>query len=198
MSQAVLLIFVKNPERGKVKTRLAQGVGDDRALRIYRALLDHTREVAEAVDAQRLLFYSGHVADDDGWSTGHFQKFVQEGEDLGTRMQRAFAEGFRQGKPVVIVGSDCPQLTPRIVEEAIAQLAQHDFAIGPALDGGYYLLGMRTFIPGIFDDIPWSTEEVFSATLRKITDNDWSYALLPRLSDVDYQEDWERYGWPLE
>ncbi|MCB0637183.1 MAG: TIGR04282 family arsenosugar biosynthesis glycosyltransferase [Lewinella sp.] len=198
MAQPTLLIFVKNPERGKVKTRLAQGVGEDRALQIYQALLQHTREVVLAVEARRVLFYSNFIPEADDWPVDQFDKRLQVDGDLGDRMRAAFAEGFRQSGPVVIVGSDCPQLTPRIIEEAFAQLARHDFAIGPAQDGGYYLLGMRTFQPRVFENMTWSTAEVFADTTRRMIALGATYALLPTLSDIDYQEDWERFGWPLE
>jgi rSAM/selenodomain-associated transferase 1 len=197
MAEPTLLIFVKNPEKGKVKTRLARGVGEERALRIYRALLAHTRWVTQAVEARRLLFYSSFIPEADYWPASRFEKHLQAPGDLGERMRAAFVEGFRRGGPVVIVGSDCPQLTPRIIEEALARLAQHDFAIGPALDGGYYLLGMRSFRPEVFEEMTWSTPEVFAETIRRIEAMGSTYALLPTLADIDYQEDWERYGWPL-
>jgi hypothetical protein len=159
--------------------------------------MQHTRQVAQQVEATRLLFYSSFVDEQDNWPSSDFHKQLQEGDDLGERMQRAFAVGFRHDGPVVIIGSDCAQLTPQIVRDAFTQLEDHDFVVGPADDGGYYLLGMRTYTPSIFDNIVWSTEEVFPATIRKMTDAGWSYALLPTLSDIDYAEDWERYGWEL-
>ena len=194
----VLIIFIKNPEWGKVKTRLAQGVGEERALAIYRALLDHTRAVVQQVDATRLLFYSSFIDEADNWPSTAFRKYLQEGLGLGERMQRAFAQGFTEGGPVVIIGSDCAQLTPAIVEQAFHELESHDFVIGPAEDGGYYLLGMRTYTPLVFEDIPWSTGDVLPDTLLRMRDNAWSYSLLPTLSDIDYQEDWERHGWEID
>lgn len=198
MPPPTLLIFIKNPEKGKAKTRLAQGVGEERALRIYQALLGHTRQVAQGVEARRLLFYSSFVDEQDEWPATDFDKRLQEGHDLGERMQRAFAEGFRAGSPVVIIGSDCAQLTSELVEEAIAHLQRHDFVIGPAEDGGYYLLGMRTFMPAVFEDIQWSTAGVFAATLQRLHANNWTCQLLPTLSDIDFEEDWEKYGWEID
>lgn len=198
MSETTLLIFIKNPEKGKAKTRLAQGVGEERALQIYQALLGHTRKVAQGVKAKRLLFYSSFIDEQDEWTADDFEKRLQEGDDLGERMQLAFAEGFRKGGPVVIIGSDCAQLTSELVEEAIDHLQRHDFVIGPAEDGGYYLLGMRTFMPAVFEGINWSTAEVFSTTLQRLGAHNWSYELLPVLSDIDFEEDWEKYGWELD
>ncbi len=194
---ATLLIFIKNPEKGKVKTRLAQGVGEERALAIYWALLGHTRQIAEAIDAHRLLFYSSFIEQEDDWSPTAFDKRLQEGADLGERMKRAFATAFTEGGPAVIIGSDCAQLTPAIVVEAYRQLEQHDFVLGPAEDGGYYLLGMRTYMPSVFDDMAWSTDQVLPQTLAHIKENNWSVSLLPTLSDIDFQEDWEKHGWEI-
>lgn len=191
------LIFIKNPELGKAKTRLAATVGAERALSIYHQLLAHTRRVVRAVEARRLLYYSRFVDTRDEWSAAEFDKRLQAAGDLGARMQQAFAEAFAEGGgPVLIVGSDCAELSPAIIEEAFRQLETHDIVIGPARDGGYYLLGMRTFTPEVFTDIAWSTAEVLQQTLARIPDG-YTYFLLPTLSDVDTEADWEAYGGQL-
>lgn len=192
-----LLIFVRNPEPGKVKTRLARDVGDERALRIYLALLQHTREVALAVDAHRYLFYSNFIDHQDEWPGQAFHKLLQNRGNLGDRMSAAFGLALESRQKAVIIGSDCPQLSTDIVEEAFRLLDQHDAVIGPADDGGYYLLGMRNLYPGLFLDMPWSTPEVFRQTVHRLEQAQATYALLPMLSDVDYLEDWQQYGWPL-
>ena len=86
-------------------------------------------------------------------------------------------------------------LTVEIVQNAFQKLETHDFVIGPADDGGYYLLGMRTFVPTVFDNVVWSTEQVFPKTIENIQQLNQTYALLPTLSDIDYEEDWKKYGW---
>jgi rSAM/selenodomain-associated transferase 1 len=188
------LIFIKNPELGKAKTRLAATVGAERALSIYRQLLAHTRRVVRAVEARRLLYYSRFVDTQDEWSAAEFDKRLQVAGDLGLRMQQAFAEAFAEGGgPVLIIGSDCAELSPAIIEEAFRQLETHDIVIGPARDGGYYLLGMRTFTPAVFQDMEWSTAEVLQQTLARIPEGH-SYFLLPTLSDVDTEADWLTYG----
>lgn len=192
-----LLIFIKNAKKGQVKTRLAASVGEDKALKIYRALMKHTREVALAVDAQRLLFYSQEIVEDE-WSYNHFQKAIQQGADLGARMDAAFQQALAQYSKAVIIGSDCASLTPAIVESAFSLLDQHPFVIGPAMDGGYYLLGMRQIESHLFKAMPWSTEKVLEETKRRISEKGHSYGLLPTLSDIDYWEDWQNYGWELE
>ena len=193
-----LILFIRNPEKGKVKTRLAKGVGEEKALRIYQALLEHTRRQALAVRARRLLFYADYINRGDAWKEADFEKHLQEGEDLGARMQHSFEVALRQARSALIVGSDIAQLSARIIEDAFRQLQTHDFVIGPAVDGGYYLLGMKAATPTLFEGIEWSTPTVFVETVAIIDGMGKTYALAPELSDIDYAEDWERYGWGLE
>lgn len=193
-----LIIFIKNPELGKAKTRLAQSVGPERALQIYEALLGHTRQLTQAVPAHRMLFYSSFVDTQDDWSAVDFDKHLQANGELGWRMEKAFHLAFeQQGGPVLIVGSDCAQLTAAIIQQGIDALETHDFVIGPAEDGGYYLLGMRSFQPAVFHGIQWSTAEVFSQTKDIIDEHGWTISLLPILSDIDYEEDWKKHGWEI-
>jgi len=196
-NNSALLIFIKNPEKGKVKTRLAATVGDDRALAIYKALMGHTRNIALATNAERLLFYSEHINLNDKWSVADFQKSLQVKGDLGSKMKAAFANAFKKSQRVVIIGSDCASLTSDIVADAFAKLDSNDFVIGPAMDGGYYLLGMRSFQPAVFENIEWSTASVFPDTLKNIEGLGMTCGLLPELSDIDYEEDWDRWGWDL-
>jgi rSAM/selenodomain-associated transferase 1 len=191
-----LLTFIKNPIKGKAKTRLAATVGDDEALRIYKELLKHTRQIAMAVDVNRYLFYGFFIDKTDDWSNDDFQKFLQIDGDLGDKMKDAFEKIFADGnQKVVIIGSDCASLTPEIVADAFKQLDNHDFVIGPADDGGYYLLGMNSFEPTVFDNMVWSTEEVLSQTITNIEALNKDYTLLTVLSDIDYEEDWKKHGW---
>lgn len=198
-NRPTLLIFIKNPELGKAKTRLAQTVGPERALKIYCALLGHTCQLTQAVDAQRMLFYSSFIDEKDNWPNQDFSKYLQVSGGLGDRMTAAFQQAFEEnGGPVLIIGSDCAQLTPAIVEQGIQLLETNDFVIGPAEDGGYYLLGMKKFYPEVFQNVAWSTETVLPQTLDIISSNTWSHALLPVLSDIDYEEDWEKHGWEID
>ncbi len=192
-----LITFIKNPEKGKVKTRLAATVGEDKALAIYKALMGHTRNVALATNANRLLFYSQWINFEDKWSNEDFQKALQAEGDLGVKMKTAFATAFEDNQKVVIIGSDCASLTPDIVSDAFTKLEGHDFVIGPAMDGGYYLLGMSYFEPRVFNDIAWSTDAVFPDTMKVIEGLGKTCGLLPELSDIDFEEDWERWGWEL-
>lgn len=181
-----------------MKTRIAQTAGEEQAFQIYQELLRHTREVALRVDARRILFYSDFIEEKDEWSSQDFQKMVQHGADLGERMSNAFLLGLiNPDDKAVIIGSDCASLVPEIVETAFAKLEDYPFVIGPATDGGYYLLGMRRHTPEIFTKIAWSTAEVLSDTLHKIKDLGERYYLLPKLSDIDFEEDWQKYGWEI-
>lgn len=181
---------------GKAKTRLAATVGEERALAIYKELLRHTREIATQTEAKRLLFYSHFIDEKDEWSAGDFQKYLQIDGDLGEKMGEGFQIAFGQkASKVIIMGSDCASLTPEIASQAFEVLDNHDFVIGPADDGGYYLIGMKTFSPTIFENIDWSTELVFSQTVKAIQQLNRTYGTLPTLSDIDYEEDWIKHGW---
>lgn len=192
-----LLIFIKNPILGKVKTRLAATVGDLQALTIYQALLRHTRRTSLQINAARFLYYSDFINTDDEWNSDVFAKKIQNGNDLGARMANAFAEAFITDTKVVIIGSDCPLLKSQHLEMAFEKLETYPIVIGPALDGGYYLLGMRSFFPTLFQDMTWSNDAVLANTLKRIKRLEQPYFLLPELPDVDTEADWKEYGWEL-
>ncbi len=187
-----LLIFTRNPELGKVKSRLAKGVGKENALTIYKKLLQHTREVVTQVDCDRWVGYSVSIRDNDMWATRDFKKFKQEGDDLGDRMKHAFKAAFAAGhKKVIIVGSDLYDLRARHIEEAFAALDTQETVIGPAKDGGYYLLGMKSLIPEVFSNKEWGTETVYETTLANL--NKEKLHTLEELNDIDFAEDLKPY-----
>ena len=191
---SVLLIFIKNPRLGRVKTRLAQTVGDAEALRIYHLLLEKTRLAALAAPVQRWLFYSEKIERNDGWDAQYFFKKRQQGADLGVRMAAAFRQAFEAGATrAVIIGSDCPDVNGALLETAFAKLEQFDFVLGPSLDGGYYLLGMTAFDPVVFENIPWSTDTVQALTLERIQALGKTCFLLPELNDIDTAGDWKLF-----
>ena len=190
----ILLLFIKNPHPGYVKTRLARTVGDEEALRIYHILLDKTRKAAQALQAERWLYYSDFPDPDDNWPETDFLKKAQHGSDLGARMEAAFREAFDAGAAkVVIIGSDCPELSEEVLRAAFDHLDEKDFALGPTPDGGYYLLGMKQLESGIFHGIEWSTDSVRAKTLEQISLAGKTVAILPMLSDIDTEEDWRLY-----
>lgn len=186
----LLMIFVKNPEQGKVKTRLAQSIGDEKALKIYRTLLNKTATISSTVRSDKAVFYSEFVDDDDLWNNYFYQKYYQEGDGLGDRMKNAFSLAFEKGyNQVLIIGSDCYELTSAIIEQAFELLDEKEVAIGPASDGGYYLLGMHKLHKELFLNKKWSSENVLLDTLLDLKEKNISYGLLETLSDVDYEED---------
>ncbi|MBI1228069.1 MAG: DUF2064 domain-containing protein [Bacteroidetes bacterium] len=192
-----LIIFIKNPIPGKVKTRLAATLGDEMALQVYRALLERIRQVTEPLPVAKYLFYSDFIEENDEWLPTHFTKKLQYSGDLGERMGDAFEQVLRQHQQAVIMGSDVPGITPAIIMEAFENLADHDFTIGGTDDGGYYLLGMNAFEPAVFRGIEWSTTAVFSQTMEAIGRLGMTCHQLPVLSDIDYAEDWIKHGWEI-
>jgi len=188
----VLLIFTRNPELGKVKTRLAQGIGKENALTIYKILLQHTHDVVVNVSCKKRVGYSVKVRENDIWESSLFEKFQQEGEDLGQRMEHAFSEAFSDGyKKVVIIGSDLYDLQPKHLEQAFEALTTNDTVIGPAKDGGYYLLGMRLLIPEVFTNKSWGSDTVLEQTLVDL--KSYSLQVLEELNDIDFAKDLKPY-----
>ena len=189
-STKLLMIFVRNPELGKVKTRLAKTVGAERALEIYKQLLKQTNAIAENVSADKAVFYSDFIDGHDLWRSDRFNKHLQEGHGLGERMSNAFAKGFTMGyRQVVVIGSDCYELESGCIDEAFYHLNSKDVAIGPSEDGGYYMLGMKAHHPRLFHNKAWGTENVFLDTFLDIKEMNLSYEILETLADVDFEED---------
>jgi len=192
-----IIIFIKNPVLGKVKTRLAATLGDQKALEIYQRLLDVTRKTVTKVNAKYHLFYSDVIDMDDDWDIQEFDKYLQQGNDLGERMSAAFRNIFLQNdasvlQKVVIIGSDCPALTPDILEMAFTILEDSDVVVGPTFDGGYYLLGMKEYHAALFENINWSTDTVYQETNDKSRLLHLNIADLPTLSDIDNESDWNK------
>jgi len=186
-----LIIFAKNLEKGKVKTRLAQQIGHQKALEVYTECCIHTMTSTFDIPARKMLFYSNFVQNGDFWGSDDFLKFVQSGDELGQRMKNAFRSAFDKSQKVIIIGTDCMEITRDLINEAFYHLDAHDYVVGPANDGGYYLLGMKAFNPDIFDNINWSTNKVLSQTLEKINPSK-SVFTLPELIDIDTLEDLEK------
>ncbi len=187
---SLLMIFARNPEIGKVKTRLAKTIGEEKALMIYLKLLEHTYAIADKVFADKAVFYSEKVQEFDILDYYKFPKFLQKGENLGDRMDRAFGQAFGQHyEKVLIIGSDCYELTSDIIEDALVALDNHNVVVGPAHDGGYYLLGMDRHYSHLFRNKVWSAENVLLDTILDLKKLKLSYALMPTLNDVDEEKD---------
>ena len=190
MKKRVVLIFAKNLIHGAVKTRLAETIGNDRAFSVYKELLQHTKEIIKNIIADKIVFYSNNVEEKDIWNDKIFKKQLQSGNDLGERMQKAFDHAFDKGyEEVLIIGTDCFELTTSIINDAFSNLINNDIVIGPAKDGGYYLLGMKKLHGEMFQNIIWSTSLVLQQTLSVCIKQNLSYQLLQCLSDIDNEED---------
>ncbi len=193
MKENALIIFVKNPEPGKVKTRIANTVGNDEAISIYKQLLEFTSKIAKSVACERYVFYFPLVLEEDMFDTEYFHKKLQTKGDLGDKMQTAFASVLAKHKHVLIIGSDCAELTSGDIQRGFDELEENDVVIGPAKDGGYYLLGMNDLQMFLFKDMPWSEDSLLEESIMRVQDRGLNYSLLNIKSDIDYIEDWEEY-----
>lgn len=187
----MLLVFVRAPRAGHVKTRLAAAIGDQAALRVYRRLAEHTLAQARLLAADGVEVRVHHAPSGAGDAVrdwlGEGPVYLPQAEgDLGARMRDAFARAFADGAhQVVIVGSDLPALSAPLLRRAFGLLDECAAVLGPARDGGYWLLGMRTMIGGVFEGIEWSTPGVLAATLGRLRAADVHPAMLRTLADVD-------------
>ena len=184
-----LIIFTKNLVFGKVKTRLAATIGNHEAFEIYQQLTRHTYFITNKLSCSKTVFYSDKIEADDVWQND-YQKQLQLGNDLGERMLNAFKSIFQKGyTQAVIIGCDCAELSERIINNAFEGLNDYDMVIGPAADGGYYLLGMKKLHESLFKNIEWGTSDVLAETIKRCVENQLSYYLLQTLHDVDEESD---------
>ena len=185
----LLLIFTRNPELGKVKSRLAADVGEQAALNIYKFLLEHTHKVTRGLKVDKQVWYSNAIPKEDLWDEGNFAKRTQmETDDLGARMQVAFEQGFQKGyKHISIIGSDLYDISQTDLEEAFRMLENNDAVIGPATDGGFYYLGLSKPIDKVFKNKKWGTDAVLKDCLNDL--KKYKTAQLSAKNDVDYLSD---------
>lgn len=200
MRDELVVIFARAPELGRVKTRLAASVGDAPALALYRWLAERvTRSLAEAPRRWDLhVAATPDVAAVARWLREADAVVAQRGGDLGARMQAALLDGLAAGYArVVIVGTDCPAVDRARVEDAMEALREVPAVIGPALDGGYYLIGGAEPL-SVFDDMPWSTERVAALTRARLRDSGLAWQELPAETDIDREDDLRHFaGTPL-
>jgi rSAM/selenodomain-associated transferase 1 len=187
-SKSALIVFARNPELGKCKTRLAKTVGDENALAIYKLLLGHTVEITKNLNIDKYVYYSNSIVKNDVWNEDIFRKKKQEGEDLGRRMDNAFLDLFTVGyQKVIIIGSDMYDLNKTDLENAYSCLEKNDVVIGPASDGGYYLLGMKKLYTQVFKNKKWGTNSVFKDTMTDLCDA--NVCKLQERNDIDVYND---------
>ena len=187
-SKDCLIIFTRNPELGKGKRRLAADVGDAAALEIYKFLLEHTRSITRNLSVTRQVWYSEEVHMNDDWDNSIYEKYAQQGDDLGERMYFAISEALKTHDTAIVIGSDLYDLSQEDLEFAFAKARKHQAIIGPAEDGGYYLLGFQEkIVAGVFENKNWGSDSVLEATLADLQRVD--YYQLEERNDVDYVDD---------
>jgi rSAM/selenodomain-associated transferase 1 len=195
-----LIIFTRYPEPGTTKTRLIPALGPEGAADLHRQMSEHTMTWARRLKntptvSLEVRYEGGDEHRIRQWLGSDIPFFHQGGGDLGARMARAFQEAFQAGMGrVTLVGTDCPGLTGRLIQKSFAVLKHSDVVLGPADDGGYYLIGLRRVIPQLFAEIPWGTDRVLQKTLRVAEAHQLQLSLLETLADVDRPEDlpiWE-------
>lgn len=197
MNTNALIIFTRNPELGKVKTRLAKSIGDQKALTVYKDLLQHTMEQTQFLNCDKYVFYDTEIITNDIWNPDFYHKNLQSKGDLGQRMQAAFELLFSQGyKKCIIIGSDLFDLETAIINQAFDVLETKETVLGPAEDGGYYLLGLKKMQLAVFQNKDWGTDTVFESTLNDLDPK--QLFLLKTLNDIDTLEDLERTNYILK
>ncbi len=187
MTKNALLIFTRNPELGKVKSRLAKTIGKQAALDVYNFLLAHTVKITEPLTCSKFVYYSEDIPASDIWNTTHYTKKLQKGKDLGERMENAISEALQTHDNAIVIGSDMFDLATTDIENAFQKLTSNDVVIGPAEDGGYYLIGMTKPYPVLFKNKIWGTNTVLKDTLTDLKRE--KNVLLEERNDVDYYED---------
>lgn len=189
----LIITFTRNPELGKVKTRLAKTIGNPSALTIYKKLLKHTESILRPLTCDKAVYYSVKIRENDIWDSNIYQKHQQNGEDLGERMANAFKNGFKsEYQKIIIVGSDLYDLKTEHINQAFEVLKNNDVVLGPAEDGGYYLLGMKKFHAKLFQNKNWGTSSVLKETLDNLEQE--NVFLLDTLNDIDVYSDIEKYN----
>ncbi len=189
-----LIVFVKLPVKGKVKTRLAKTVGDEAALALYRCFVaDILAAVLRTGFSTLICFHPPHARKAViEWLGDHQWSYLpQVGNNLGERMAAAFRAALRGYSRAVLIGSDCPDLPPDLLHEAFENLNTHDAVIGPAGDGGYYLIGFSSasFLQEPFRDMKWGTPTVFEDTMTVLTEFGARVHVLPPWNDIDEHSD---------
>ncbi len=185
---SLLIIFVRNPILGKVKTRLAKTVGDDKAIAVYEALLIKTKNTVSPLKEDVIVYYDSFIPKTDIWDEVVINKNMQKGKCLGEKMQNAFAENFTKGyKKICIIGSDLWDLKQEDITRSFDMLNNNEVVIGPAIDGGYYLLGLNKIIPSLFKNKKWGSNTVLKETMEDL--KNYTIELLDTKNDIDNEDD---------
>lgn len=187
MSKNLLIVFVKNIKLGKVKTRLAKSIGDEGAFQVYKYLVEITESATKQISCEKHIYFSDVIIEEKWPKT---LKFTQKGAGLGQKMQNSFKNGQKESfDKTVLIGSDLPDISPKIIEKAFDELENNEVVFGPAEDGGYYLVGMTKPHFCVFENKKWSTENLLVETLAELDQKRISYSLLETLNDIDTIDD---------
>jgi len=190
VNKNLIIIFTRNPELGKVKSRLSKTVGDKTALEVYKYLLNYTEKTIRNINCDKAVYYSNSIKENDIWDTSIYHKHEQKGNNLGQRMHNAFKQGFNDGyEKIILIGSDLPDISEQIIKNSMDALKQNDVVFGPAEDGGYYLIGLTKMHTFIFDHKPWSQSHLLEITLNELKKHQLKVSLLKTLNDIDTFED---------
>jgi len=195
MAEERVIVFVKAPRAGEVKTRLAKTLGPDAACAAYRQLAEKLLKELSTLTGGELRFSPDDAGSEiQSWLGPGWPARPQGSGDLGQRMQAAFSDAFGSGaNRVVIVGSDCPDVRAADVRQAWKELKSHDVVVGPAMDGGYWLIGLAGLRTALFEGITWSSDKVLGQTLQRAKSAGLRIQLLRILSDVDTEKDWKEF-----
>jgi hypothetical protein len=190
----LILFFIKSPVSGQVKTRLAEQTGQEHAAELYKLFVLDLLESLKRLKTNFQIHYLPSNQKDEikNWLGPQYDFTVQKGNDLGERMKNAFSNAFENNfNRVIIIGSDCPDLPPEFISQAFSELESYDAVIGPAIDGGYYLIGLtkNSFTPQAFENITWSSQLVLDQTIDILKKHNKKIFLLPAWNDIDTAED---------
>lgn len=192
LSDNVLTIFVKYPQEGFVKTRLAREIGKENANELYRLFVETILARIKDKNFTRVIFYAPISKRNEikRWLGDDLVLYPQRGKDLGKRLSNAFNYSFKSGaKRAVVIGTDSPTLNKKLILDAFKKLKDTQCVLGPAFDGGYYLVGLTSFHEEIFQHIDWSSDNVFNQTLGRIKKLRISFSLLDKELDIDNIDD---------
>jgi rSAM/selenodomain-associated transferase 1 len=196
-----LIIFLKYPEKGKVKTRLAKEIGNEKALLIHKKLVS---KILNQINHNNYDISICYYPKDKNrevikWINIKDYKYVpQKGTDLGIKMLNAFIDSLSSGyKRTVLIGTDCLEINDSIISKSFHLLEGNDLVLGPATDGGYYLIGLKTIFESLFQNISWSTDKVLKQTLNRVKELNIEYKFLDFCNDIDTLEDLNNYKYLL-
>ncbi len=189
MTENTLIVFVKNLIDGNVKTRIAKKKGNQFALQLYTELLNILKNSLSGLRGwEVVIYYSDFIEETDNWPFVISQE-RQNGINLGDRMYKAFKQELKKAEKVVMIGSDIPDLKKIHIQNASTSLQANDIVIGPTIDGGYYLIGMKKLDKVIFSGIKWGESDVYFETCKRLTQMNYSYDSLSKLRDIDEVDD---------